>query len=73
MSTSKRGFASMTPEDRRKIASMGGKASHAKGVAHTWNSETARAAGRKSHSGASRRTVIGSVAAPGLDPTDIQG
>ena len=32
---------------QREIASMGGKAAHAKGVAHTWTSETAAMAGRK--------------------------
>lgn len=42
-----KGFASMTPEKRRKIASQGGKASHASGRAHTWTSEEAQEAGRK--------------------------
>lgn len=42
-----RGFASMTVEQQREIASKGGKAAHAKGTAHEWNSEEARAAGRK--------------------------
>jgi uncharacterized protein len=37
----------MDPERRRKIASMGGKAAHASGNAHKWNSETAREAGKK--------------------------
>ncbi len=45
---SKRGFASMTPEKREAIASLGGKAAHAKGVAHVWTTgEEARAAGRR--------------------------
>jgi general stress protein YciG len=43
----KQGFASMTPERARAIASQGGKAIHAQGVAHHWTPETARAAGRK--------------------------
>ena len=43
----RRGFASMDPEKQRKIASEGGKAAHAKGTAHEFNSEEARAAGRK--------------------------
>lgn len=43
----KRGFASMEPEKQRKIASMGGKAGHAKGTAHEWTVEEARIAGRK--------------------------
>lgn len=37
----------MTPEKRRQIASKGGKAAHAKGAAHTWDSKEAAAAGRK--------------------------
>ena len=43
----KRGFASMDPTRRREIASMGGKAAHAKGTAHEWSSEEAKEAGRK--------------------------
>lgn len=43
----RRGFASMSTEKRKKIASMGGKASHAKGTAHEFTSEEARIAGRK--------------------------
>ena len=42
-----RGFASMSPEKKREIASKGGKAAHAMGTAHTWTSEEAKAAGRK--------------------------
>ena len=43
----RRGFASMTPEKQREIASKGGRAAHAKGTAHEWTSEEARQAGRK--------------------------
>jgi general stress protein YciG len=42
-----RGFASMDPAKRREIASLGGKAVQATGKAHRFNSEEARAAGRK--------------------------
>lgn len=42
-----RGFASMSPEKKREIASLGGKAAHALGTAHKWTSEEAQAAGRK--------------------------
>lgn len=42
-----RGFASMSPEKQREIASKGGRAAHAKGTAHEWTPEEARAAGRK--------------------------
>lgn len=44
---SNRGFKKMDPSKQRKIASMGGKAAHAKGTAHEFNSKEARAAGRK--------------------------
>lgn len=48
MTKGKQGFASMGLEDRRAIASQGGKAAHAKGLAHTWTSGSeASAAGRK--------------------------
>jgi hypothetical protein len=40
------GFASMTPEKVRDIASKGGKRSHELGVAHKWTSEEAANAGR---------------------------
>lgn len=41
-----RGFAGMTPEKQKEIASKGGKKAHEKGTAHKWNSEEARAAGK---------------------------
>jgi general stress protein YciG len=44
---SRRGFAAMSPQQVSAIASKGGKAAHAKGTAHEWSSEEARAAGRK--------------------------
>jgi hypothetical protein len=43
----KRGFASMNEDKQRQIASMGGKAAHAKGTAHEFTAEEARSAGRK--------------------------
>ena len=43
----RRGFASMSPEKQREIASKGGRAAHMKGTAHEWTSEEARYAGRK--------------------------
>jgi len=45
--SSNRGFASMDPQKQREIASEGGRAAHKQGVAHEWNSEEAREAGRK--------------------------
>jgi general stress protein YciG len=47
MSKANRGFASMPPEKRRRLASMGGRAAHEKGRAHEWTTEEARTAGRK--------------------------
>lgn len=44
---SKRGFASMDPEQQRAISREGGKAAHQQGVAHKFTSEEARAAGKK--------------------------
>jgi general stress protein YciG len=43
----RRGFASMSAEKQREIASKGGRAAHAKGTAHEWSAEEARRAGRK--------------------------
>ena len=44
-----RGFAAMSPEKKKEIASMGGRAAHACGRAHQFSSEEARAAGKKRH------------------------
>lgn len=42
-----RGFAAMSREVVQAIASKGGKAAHAAGLAHTFSSDEARAAGKK--------------------------
>jgi general stress protein YciG len=42
-----KGFASMTPERRRELASLGGKAAAAGGRAHRFTPDEAREAGRK--------------------------
>jgi uncharacterized protein len=44
---SNRGFASMDRSKQREIASKGGRAAHAKGTAHEFDSGEAREAGRK--------------------------
>ena len=75
----RRGFASMSPEKQREIASKGGRAAHEKGTAHEWTSEEARSAGRKGgqisrggrgrlsgESGDENSSAMGSV--PGFDP-----
>ncbi len=52
--TSSRGFARMNPDKQREIASMGGRAAHASGNAHEFNSTEAREAGRKGGLNSSR-------------------
>ena len=59
---SNRGFASMDPERRRLIAAQGGRAAHASGHAHQFNSEEARDAGRKGG------RISGARRAQGHDP-----
>jgi general stress protein YciG len=46
---SARGFAAMSPERQREIASLGGRAAHKSGHAHEFNSDEARAAGVLRH------------------------
>ncbi|MDB5294300.1 MAG: hypothetical protein JWO31_283 [Phycisphaerales bacterium] len=46
-SHSSRGFASMDHDRQREIARKGGQAAHAKGTAHEFTSDEARAAGQK--------------------------
>ena len=71
----RRGFASMSPEKQREIASKGGRAAHQKGTAHEWTSEEARSAGRKGGQisrGGRGRLVEGEpapMASPDVDPT----
>ena len=43
----RRGFAAMDRDRVKEIASKGGKAAHAAGTAHQFNSDEARNAGRK--------------------------
>jgi general stress protein YciG len=42
----RQGFAAMSAEKQREIASKGGKAAHARGKAHEWTPAEARIAGR---------------------------
>lgn len=46
---SQRGFASMSKERQREIASRGGRAAHEKGTAHEFNSVEASVAARIGH------------------------
>lgn len=54
-STRGRGFAGMTPERQREIASQGGRAAHRSGNAHQYTSQEARAAALKGHANAKAR------------------
>jgi uncharacterized protein len=54
MTSKKRGFAALPLEERRAIASLGGKAAHAKHRAYEFTSEEARVAGRKGGAAVSR-------------------
>ena len=64
----RRGFASMSPEKQREIASKGGRAAHEKGTAHEWTADEARAAGRKG--GQISRGGRGRLVTPPA-PTDV--
>jgi len=68
----RRGFASMSPEKQREIASEGGRAAHEKGTAHEWTADEARNAGRKggqvSRGGRGRLIVPPDVPAAGAVP-----
>jgi len=63
----RRGFASMSAEKQREIASKGGRAAHEKGTAHEWTADEARNAGRKGGQvsrGGRGRLVVAPDAAP---------
>jgi len=72
----RRGFASMSPEKQREIASKGGRAAHEKGTAHEWTAEEARSAGRRggqvSRGGRGRIPVPTESPAPAPVPTDSE-
>jgi len=67
----RRGFASMSPEKQREIASKGGRAAHEKGTAHEWTSEEARSAGRKG--GQISRGGRGRLVEPGMPSSELGG
>ncbi len=56
----RRGFAAMPPATQRALASLGGKAAHARGTAHEFTTEEARAAGRKGGLAAQARRATSS-------------
>jgi general stress protein YciG len=53
----------MDPAKQRAIAAEGGRAAHAQGVAHEFDSEEARAAGRKGGQARSHRSAMASASA----------
>ena len=67
----RRGFASMSSDKQREIASKGGRAAHEKGTAHEWTPDEARNAGRKG--GQISRGGRGRLASPasGMDLTNL--
>jgi general stress protein YciG len=70
----RRGFASMSAEKQREIASKGGRAAHEKGTAHEWSADEARNAGRKggqvSRGGRGRLPSTDGIPAPGASGTE---
>jgi general stress protein YciG len=67
----RRGFASMSAEKQREIASKGGRAAHVKGTAHEWTPDEARSAGRKGAQ-ASRYGRAGTAAPDQMTPDNSQ-
>ena len=70
--TSRRGFASMDPNQQRAIASLGGRAAHRSGNAHEFTSEEARRAGSMSRKNSANRGggAVGNRSDNGSDATD---
>jgi hypothetical protein len=73
----RRGFASMSPERQREIASKGGRAAHEKGSAHEWTTDEARTAGRKggqaSRGGRGRLVTPPEPVSGPTEPSDNEG
>lgn len=71
----RRGFAAMDRDRVKQIASKGGRAAHAAGTAHQFNSDEARVAGKKGgmaphvRRGGVRRRPMSSGVAPPVDPS----
>ena len=69
----KRGFAAMSEEEQRRIASMGGKAAHESGKAHQWTSEEAARAGSRGGKNRSRQNNTEEGAVTGFAALDEEG
>ena len=68
-----RGFAGMDPKKQRAIASEGGKAAHASGNAHEFDSEEARRAGALSHGRRARAAAASASGTAGGGSSRIEG
>ena len=66
--TSRRGFASMDPNQQRAIASLGGRAAHRSGNAHEFTSEEARRAGSMSRKNSANRARETGASRGGSEP-----
>jgi len=69
---SKRGFASMDRKLVSEIARKGGKAAHVAGTAHVFDSEEARAAGRKGGTTTHARKRAAAVADTDRPPPPVE-
>lgn len=65
---SKKGFASMSPEQHRVLSRKGGQRAHELGLAHTFTKEEAREAGRKGGLATrAKRNIVSEEIEPLLD------
>jgi general stress protein YciG len=64
----KKGFASMDKERMKEVASLGGRAVHAKGTGHQFTSEEAREAAKKSYASRQAKKEAEKVKQPNLGP-----
>jgi hypothetical protein len=70
MAISDRGIDSMHPIKQKQIASEGGQAAHAKGAAHQWTSDEAKAAGRKGARARAQRTKTRQLGSATAEPSE---
>jgi uncharacterized protein len=68
-----RGFAAMDPELLRGIAAQGGRAAHAMGKAHRFDSQEAKQAAAKRHAGKSVKAEAGQGSTAEQTDDEAQG
>jgi general stress protein YciG len=65
-----RGFAAMSKDRVREIASKGGKSAHLAGTAHVWTPEQARIAGKRGgiapHKSRGKKIIINETISPSV-------